>query len=129
MMPAGFLGSIGASPLRPSSIVAFPPHRFAKQSPACVADTFIASTASREVTSITAGGIFAPRGAELRRPRRRPRPQQGAQRRHEGERLVDHHVMLGLRNLHIRRAWRNEAQKIRGVLGMEELRLAAADER
>ena len=44
-------------------------------------------------------------------------------RRDKGERLVDHHVMLGLGDLDIRRAGSDEAQEIGGVLGLEELRL------
>ena len=37
----------------------------------------------------------------------------------EGERLVDHHVVLGLRNLDIRSHGRKKAQEIFGVVGLE----------
>ena len=57
----------------------------------------------------------------LRRLRRRPGREQRPERRDEGERLVDHHVMLGLGDFDIRGARRDETQKIGGVLGVEEL--------
>ena len=49
--------------------------------------------------------------------------EQRAERGDKGQRLVDHHVMLGLGDLDIRRAGSDEAQKIGGVLGLEELGL------
>ena len=47
----------------------------------------------------------------LPRLRRRPRREQRAQCRHEGQRLVDHHVMLGLGDLDVGSAGSNEAQR------------------
>src|ERR1700722_2033365 len=58
-----------------------------------------------------------------------PSREQRAQRGDECERLVDHHMMLGLGDLDVGSAGSNEAQQIGGVLGLEQLRLPAADER
>lgn len=58
--------------------------------------------------------------------RQRPRREQGAQRRDEGERLVDHDVMLALGDFDVGRARRDETQQIVGVIGLKELRLRAA---
>ncbi len=65
----------------------------------------------------------------LRRLPRRPGRQQRPQRRDEGERLIDHYVMLRLGDFDIGGARSNEAQEMGGILGVEELRLRAADER
>jgi hypothetical protein len=66
---------------------------------------------------------FRPRAKEGSRCfRSRPRREQRPQRRDEGERLVDHHVMFGLGDYDAGRARRDEAHEVVGVDLLNELR-------
>src|ERR1700760_899246 len=112
MIPTGFLGSTGVRPCKPSSMIP-PPliasainrlHSLQEKLP-----IHIAPTTPREVTSITVGNAWRRAGGSLPGLRGRPGREQRAERRHERQRLVDHHVMLGLGDLDIRGAGRNEA--------------------
>src|SRR6185437_8973242 len=131
MIPAGSRGSAGARPSRPSfgGAMSTPlPSPLSRRTlpaawrPGCRRETWRRRQLALSNWLSAVERAYAPFG------RRRPGRKQRAERGDEGERLVDHYVMLSLGNLDIGRAGRDQALKISGVLGVEELRLRAANE-